>query len=86
MNNKERCLQLHVNSVANNPANIMSGEPYYLGFDFFIKKDDINEMIKFVSLVLNELDVPLINMTILGEKDLNNDDILTKKEIVKEIK
>ena len=37
MNNKERCLQLHVNSVANNPANIMSGEPYYLGFDFFIK-------------------------------------------------
>ena len=80
MNNKERCLQLHVNSVANNPANIMSGEPYYLGFDFFIKKDDINEMIKFVSLVLNELDVPLINMTILGEKDLNNDDILTKKE------
>ena len=66
MNNKERCLQLHVNSVANNPANIMSGEPYYLGFDFFIKKDDINEMIKFVSLVLNELDVPLINMTILS--------------------
>lgn len=86
MNNKERCLQLHVNSVANNPANIMSGEPYYLGFDFFIKKDDIKEMINFVSLVLKELDVPLINMTILGEKDLNNDDILTKKEIVKEIK
>ena len=43
-------------------------------------------MIKFVSLVLKELDVPLINMTILGEKDLNKDDILTKKEIVKEIK
>lgn len=85
-NNLINCSRICVDCVANDPVDIRCGGPDYLGFDFFVKKEEAEEMKKFIVLTLQALKVPLTNLYVVGEKSLDENDIWTKERIVETVK
>ena len=61
-NNLIRCSQISVDCVANDPVDIRCGGPEYLGFDFFVKKEETEYMQLFIRETLKVLEIPLTNM------------------------
>lgn len=87
MNDEEliTCVEINVNCVTNDPVDVKSGGPYYLGFDFNVKEEELEQMKKFILATLNTLNVPFINL-FEGEKIvLKKENVWTKEKIVKEI-
>ena len=52
------CARIGVDCVENDLDNIKSGEPKYLGFVFNVKREEADEMIKFIEETLKEYNVP----------------------------
>ncbi len=52
------CATIGVDCVKNNSAAIERGEPKYLGFVFYVKRDKADYMIKFIEDTLNKYNVP----------------------------
>lgn len=80
-NNKIKCSIVEVNCVLNDPVDVRCGGPYYLGFDFFVKREETEDMINFIEATLNEFNVPLIGICSYNREieELNN--IWTKEKI-----
>jgi len=85
-NNLINCLKIHVDCVANDPVDIRSGGPDFLGFDFNVKEAESEDMKKFISVTLDTLDVPLIRMYVGARTTLGEKDVWTKERIVEAIK
>ena len=48
MTNNITCNKIAVDCVHNDPVDIRCGGPLYLGFDFFVKKEETDEMIEYI--------------------------------------
>ena len=84
-NNLIECSSISVNCVANDSVDIRCGGPQFLGFDFFVEKEKAEEMLEFIVITLKAFEVPLKNIYISGEKELEKKDIWTKERIVESI-
>ena len=62
INRNINCSKIAVDCVVNDPVDIKAGGPYYLGFDFYVKEEETTEMINYIKEVLNENNIPLINI------------------------
>ena len=82
-----QCLKIMVNCTHNDPVDIKAGGPENLGFDFFVKSDDVQEMITFITLTLQEYKIPLVNIGIGQETvSLSPNEVWTKEKITECIK
>ena len=74
-----------VNCTENDPVDVRCGGPEYLGFDFHVKSEEVEEMKIFIATALNAFDLPLINITVSKTFDLDSEYIWTKEKIVEEM-
>lgn len=82
-----KCSKIIVDCVHNDPVDIKAGGPAYLGFDFFVKSEDVQEMVNFITLTLQEYKVPLVNIGIDPiPLCLTPDEVWTKERITECIK
>lgn len=79
-----RCRKISVDLVYNDPVDIRCGGPEYLGFDFFVKEDEIKEMAVFIAETLNKYNVPLAGMNVVGVSTMLVDDKVWTKEKIDE--
>ena len=56
------CTQISVDCVKNDSVDIRCGGPSYLGFDFNVPKDKLEEMKRFVIESLKIFEVPIQNI------------------------
>ena len=80
-----RCSHIGVDCVENDPVDIRCGGPEYLGFDFYVKEDETENMKKFISVTLKNFEIPLQVIYVYGIKELNFEKVWTKEKIVKSI-
>lgn len=81
---KIKCRKISVDSVYNDPVDIRCGGPEYLGFDFFVKEDEIKVMSTFITDTLNKYGVPLNGMYVVGDIYLLSEDKVWTKERIDE--
>lgn len=81
---KIKCKKISVDSVYNDPVDIRCGGPEYLGFDFFVKENEIKEMSNFIIDTLNKYGVPLNGMYVVGDVCLLSEDKIWTKERIDE--
>ena len=80
------CTKISVDCVVNDPVDVRCGGPEYLGFDFSVKKDEAEEMKKFIVEALNSFGVPLSAIYNHGEYGLSAERVWTKERIIEEIR
>lgn len=77
-----KCRRISVDSVYNDPVDIRCGGPEYLGFDFFVKEDEVKEMAVFIADTMNKYGVPLEGINVVEDTlTLNEDKVWTKERI-----
>ena len=77
-----KCRRISVDSVYNDPVDIRCGGPEYLGFDFFVKEEEVKEMTVFIADTMNKYGVPLYGMSVVGlPVSLSENKVWTKERI-----
>lgn len=79
------CSKVSVNCIENDPADIKSGGPLYLGFDFNVKEEETNQYISIIFQTLKKYNIPIISIKVSDKIKLNKEDIWDEEEIAKEI-
>lgn len=82
---KVECTTISVDCCHNDPVDIRCGGPYYLGFDFFVRRHEEQEMVKFIIATIEELHVPLMSVNIGDVVELTEDHVWTKERILASI-
>jgi len=80
-----KCSKIGVDCVANDPVDIRCGGPEYLGFDFNVREEETEEMKKFIAVTLETLEIPLANLYVYGNPELEEKNVWDKKRIVEAI-
>ena len=80
------CIKISVDCVENDAFDIRCGGPLYLGFDFYIEVDKVEEMITFIRETLKEFKIPLINIYESEKGKIPIDKLFTKEKIVRCVK
>ena len=80
-----RCSNISVDCALNDPVDIKCGGPEYLGFDFFVKEEQTEEMKNFVIELLNKYEVPFISISTYGRRNLKEESIWSKERIEESI-
>lgn len=81
-----KCSKISVDFTENDPVDVKCGGPKYLGFDFFVKNEEDENMIKFIDGTLTELKVPCYRIYVNGIFDLNPNKVWSKEKIITTIK
>lgn len=85
---KVDCLKISVDCKYNDDEDIKCGGPYSLGYDFYVNRDQVNEMMDFIKTTCDEFNVPILALyydkEILYEKDAEK--VWTKEKIYECIK
>ena len=76
------CATIAVNCIENDPANVKRGEPKYLGFVFNVKREEAEEMMKFIEETLNSFNVPYEDIYVYRSISLPVVKVWTKERIV----
>lgn len=84
-NNLVDCTKIVVDCVQNDSVDIRCGGPQYLGFDFYVKGEQAEEMKKFIALTLETFEIPIVRMYLGETKKLSESNVWTKERIVAEI-
>jgi len=84
-NNLINCAKISVDCIKNDSVDIRCGGPEYLGFDFFVKASESEEMQKFIFMTLKTFELPLLRMNIGDSKEMKEDVVWTKERIASEI-
>lgn len=50
----------------NDPVDIRCGDPYFLGYDFFVEDKDVNEIIDFIKETLKKHKQPFMSINTLN--------------------
>jgi hypothetical protein len=79
------CTSISVDCVANDPVDINCGGPAYLGFDFSVNKEQVEEMKNYIIETLNSFEVPISAIYSCGEYYLNEEKVWTKERILEAI-
>ena len=69
------CIKICVDCVKNDPVDIKAGGPEYLGFDFFVRIEEAEEIKLFISECLNKYGIPLVNIYYSGMCSLNDSNV-----------
>lgn len=72
---KSNCAKISVDCAYNDPVDVRCGGAEILGYDFFVKKENADEIIEYIKNVLNNLNVPFMGVYVddylmLAEKDI----------------
>lgn len=81
-----KCKTISIDCIENDPVDIKAGGPEHLGFDFFVKESDTNEMVGFIYLTLDEYKLPVKRVYFSGTRMLEEKDVWTKERIASCIK
>ena len=82
-----KCRKISVDSVYNDPVDVRCGGPVFLGFDFFVKEEEVKDMAIFIADTMNKYGVPLSDMNVVGAPvSLSENKIWTKEKIEAAIK
>lgn len=79
------CTHFSVDCVENDPVDIRCGGPGFLGFDFYVLTEQVDEMETFTRETLKELEVPLMGFQRLETVELPKEKVWTKRRIAEEI-
>lgn len=79
------CLIISVDCVPNESVDIRFGGPQFLGFDFIVEEENVQEMKMFIIMSLQNFGIPLINICISKKTELPREKIWTKKKILEAI-
>ena len=77
-----KCTKICVNCVPNDPVDIRCGGPNYLGFDFFVREEETEQMKKFIVVSLKELGIPLVSISEARIVSISKDKVWDKKRIL----
>ena len=80
------CTHLSIDCVENDPVDIRCGGPGFLGFDFFVLTEKVDEMETFTRMALQECEIPIQGFQRLETIDLPEEKVWTKERIVESIK
>ena len=80
------CARIGVDCVENSPIAVKNGEPKYLGFVFAVKRDEADDMIKFIEETLKEYNVPYEDVYVYSSISLPLVMLWDKERIVSAIK
>ena len=80
-----RCAVISVDCVQNDPVDIRCGGPLYLGFDFYVYKDEKEEMQNLIVSTLEEYHVPIIKINSANEIEIPLKKLWNKERIIMEI-
>ena len=85
---KVSCLKISVDCKYNDDVDIRCGGPYSLGYDFYVEKSQVNEMMDFISNTCKEFNVPILVMYYdkLQEYEKEKNAVWTKEKIYNSIK
>ena len=79
------CRIIGVDCALNDPVDVKAGGPEYLGFDFYVREEQTEEMKNFVIEILNKYEVPCIGINTYGWKNLEEEKVWTKERIEQSI-
>ena len=80
-----RGARVSVDCVKNDPVDKRCGGPVYLGYDFIVKLDELEEMMEYIAGKIEEYGLPLENIYAYDENDFDIEYLWTKEKIDKEI-
>ena len=80
--NKVDCITVSVDCCHNDPVDIRCGGCEYHGFDFYVKRHEEEEMIKFIINALKELEMPLMKIGLGDLLTVEEKDVWTKERIL----
>lgn len=78
--------KISVDCVPNDPVDIRCGGPEYLGFDFFVREEETEILKEFISITLNNFEIPITNIYVSNFLDLSPNEVWNKERIVECIK
>ena len=81
-----KCKTISIDCIENDPVDIKIGGPEYLGFDFFVRENDVNEIVSFIYQKLDEYKLPIKRVYFSTVRTLDEKDIWTKEKIASCIK
>lgn len=81
-----RCAKIGVDCTKNDPVDHKAGGPEWLGFDFFVRTQDAEEIMEYISAVLASLNIPEKSIYISSFYNLSETAIWTKERIYETIK
>ena len=84
-NNLVKCSVISVDCVHNNPIDIMSGGPLYLGFDFYVYEKEKIDMQNLIISALEEYHIPLVKMNSSSLIEVPLNKVWNKERIILEI-
>ena len=79
--NKIKSTLIGIDSCHNDPVDIRCGGCYYLGFDFYVKEEEKDKIHDFIVKTLEELQVPLIKITMSYNYMVNENEIWNEDRI-----
>ena len=84
--NSVKCAKIGVDCTKNDPVDVKAGGPEWLGFDFFVKVKDAEEIMEYISSVLASLSIPKHEIYISEFYTLSENAVWTKERIYQTIK
>ena len=79
------CVKIAVDCTPNDPKDIELGGAEIIGFDFFVKEEDAKDIIKFILVALQRLEVPLMNIGVVEKLQLREHNICPREKILESI-
>ena len=83
LDNEVICSQIVVDCAPNDNQDIRMGGPQYLGYDFFVLREQADEMLEHVKNVIHQTGAPLIRAYIGDTVVKTTDQVWTKERIAK---
>ena len=80
------CSIISVDCVENDPVDVRCGGPKYLGFDFYVREKEAEQMKNFIVATLETFKVPLQSIYTSGTIQIEEKKVWTKERIVESIK
>jgi len=78
-------VKISVDCIDNDPVDIRCGGPECLGYDFIVRVEDKEEMMKFIEEAIEEFGLPVQAIYAWGEKVYPINILWTKEKIIEEI-
>ena len=76
------CSKIFADCVPNNPFETSCGGPAYLGFVFFVAKEDVEHMKEFIVETLGKFGVPLFDIYLASNtEEKDSSDVSTEEKI-----
>lgn len=76
-----KCSRISVDCVPNDPVDIRCGGPEYLGFDFNVREEQTEKMQNFITVTLENYEVPLTSMYVSEKLTIPEYAVWTEEKI-----